>query len=367
MNISRIFLWLACVYLIGFLSHAAYLSKTVYGDGIFYYSWLRSVVVDRDVHFANEYAHFGATQPKTHKGEYGNKYSIGPALLWAPAFITAHSLIHGDGYTLPYQVAVGSTTVLLTIFALVLLYRLLSGSSEVKIFAIVTIALATNIFFYGAIDTVNSHGVSFFVSVIYLSFLANQKPNWMLVGASLALLCLIRLQDFIFVLLLVPQIRSIKFSQLLFGFVLVFVPQLLAWNTLYGNFWTNPYLAGGEKFTLLSPHFLGVLFHMDSGLFLWTPVVALGAYGLWATKSRQVWCLVVFGLQLWLVASWSTWWQGASYSGRMFVSTLPLVAFGLTDGIETLKKRYGNLVTGLFIATLATLNTLSIIYFLLTH
>lgn len=367
MNISRIFLWLACVYLIGFLSHAAYLSKTVYGDGIFYYSWLRSIVVDRDIRFANEYAHFGATQPKTHTGEYGNKYSIGPALLWAPAFITVHSLIHSDGYTLPYQVAVGSTTALLTIFALVLLYRLLNGSNEVKVFAIVTIALATNIYFYGAIDAVNSHGVSFFVAIIYLSFLSAQKPNWTLVGVSLALLSSIRLQDFTFALLLVPQIRSIKYSHLCFGFILGIVPQLLAWNALYGNFWTNPYLAGGETFTLLSPHILGVLFHKDSGLFLWTPVVALGIYGLWATKSRHVWYLVLFILQLWLVASWSTWWQGASYSGRMFVSTLPLVVFGLTDGIETLKKRYGNLVTGLFVATLATLNILSIIYFLITH
>lgn len=367
MNISRIFLWLACVYLIGFLSHAAYLSKTVYGDGIFYYSWLRSVVVDRDMHFANEYAHFGATQPKTYKGEYGNKYSIGPALLWAPAFITAHSLIHGNGYTLPYQVAVGSTTVLLTIFALVLLYRQLGGSSETKMFTTVTIALATNLFFYGSIDAVNSHGVSFFLAVVYLSLLSAHKPRWVAIGASLAMLCMIRLQDFIFVLLLVPQIRSIKFNQLFFGFVLMFIPQLLTWNALYGNFWTNPYLAGGEKFSLLSPHLLGVLFHIDSGLFLWTPVVALGVYGLWATRSQHLLYLIVIAIQLWLVASWSTWWQGASYSGRMFVSILPLIAVGFTGGIETLRKQYGNMVTGLFVATFAILNSLSILYFLLTH
>ena len=367
MNISRIFLWLACIYLLGFLSHAAYLSKTVYGDGIFYYSWLRSTVVDHDTDFTNEYAHFGATQPKTHTGQLGNKYSIGPSLLWAPAFIATHSLIGGDGYTLPYQVAVGSMTVLLTIFALVLLYRLLSGPNETKIFAVLTIALATNIFFYGSIDTVNSHGVSFFVAVVYLSLLKAEKPNWIAIGAGLAGLCMIRLQDFIFVLLLIPHLRTIKIRELTIGFIVMFIPQFLAWNALYGNFWTNPYLAGGEKFSLLSPHILGVLFHIDSGLFLWTPVVALGAYGLWAQKNQYSWFLAVFICQLWLVASWSTWWQGASYSGRMFVSTLPLITYGLLDGITTLKKMYGNVVTALFVATLAALNSLSIIYFLLTH
>ncbi len=367
MNISRLFLWLACMYLLGFLSHAVYLSKTVYGDGIFYYSWLRSTIVDRDISFANEYAHFGATQPKTNIGQLGNKYSIGPSLLWAPAFIATHIVIHEDGYTLPYQVAVGGTTVLLTVFALILLYRLLTGPNETRMFAILTIAFATNLFFYGAIDPANSHGVSFFITVVYLSLLKAEKPNWTAVGASLAILCMIRLQDCIFVLLLIPYIRSIKLGKIITGFAITFLPQLLAWNALYGNFWINPYLAGGEKLSFLSPHILGVLFHFDSGLFLWTPVVALGVYGLWARKSQYFWYLVVVGLQLWVVASWSTWWQGASYSGRMFVSTLPLIAFGLTQGIDKLRILYGNLVTILFVATLAILNTLSIIYFLLTH
>lgn len=367
MNISRVFVWLTCIYLLGFLSHAVYLSKTVYGDGIFYYSWLRSVVVDSDITFTNEYAHFGAIQPKTPTGQLGNKYSIGPALLWAPAFITVHSIVHGDGYTLPYQVAVGYTTVLLTVFALVLLYRLLTGSNETRLFATITIALATNLFFYGAIDAVNSHGVSFFMAVVYLSLLSARKPHWFAIGTSLAILCMIRLQDFIFILLLIPQIRSIKFTPLLCGFILAFAPQLFAWSALYGNVWTNPYLAGGETFSLLSPHILGVLFHVDSGLFLWTPVVALGVYGLWVNKNHYLWYLMVFVLQLWLVASWSTWWQGASYSGRMFVSTLPLLAFGLTRGITALQRLYGNQVTTLFVATFAALNCVSIIYFLLIH
>lgn len=367
MKISRIFLCIAAIYLLGFFSHALYLRKTVYGDGIFYYSWMRSVVIDHDVNFSNEYVHFGASQPMTQKNLPGNKYSIGPALIWAPAFITVHSLIRGDGYTLPYQLAVGITTVLVTIYALVLLYRLLDESKTTAIFAIVAIAGATNLIFYGSLDAVNSHGVSFFISVVYLSLLTTKKPSWVAVGIALATLGMIRLQDVIFILLLLPMRKAINYPQLLLGFTIAFLPQLFAWNGLYGNFWINPYLAGGEKFSLLRPNLLGILFYKDSGLFLWTPIAVLGIIGLWAKKSLYGPYLLVCLLQLWLVASWSTWWQGASYSGRMFVSILPLASFGLIQGLASLRKKFGDQVTMIFILTFSMMNVLSITYFLLMH
>jgi hypothetical protein len=44
-------------------------------------------------------------------------------------------------------------------------------------------------------------------------------------------------------------------------------------------------------------------------------------------------------MQSWLVASWSHWWAGASFGHRMFISTLPHLAVGLT-GILNWDKRF---------------------------
>ena len=78
-----IFLCICAVYVAGFFAHALYLHKTVYGDGMYYYAWL-------------------TLQP--------SKYAIGPALFWAPAYLLTRS-----------QFVVGLTSVLATLFSLILL------------------------------------------------------------------------------------------------------------------------------------------------------------------------------------------------------------------------------------------------------
>src|SRR3989344_454887 len=107
MQIKRVALIIVVCYVLGFLGHAFIVRKTVYGDGIYYYSWVRSLAVDHDISFANEYTRFGVTQPRTPTGLITNKHSIGPAVLWLPAFLGIHSLLRSDGYSLPYQLAVG--------------------------------------------------------------------------------------------------------------------------------------------------------------------------------------------------------------------------------------------------------------------
>src|SRR3989338_163652 len=83
MKLTRWLLIVFVIYVLIFFSHALFLQKTVYGDGVFYYSWVRSVVVDRDINFTNEYAHFGVAAPVTPGGLPGNKPPIG-----GPSFCT---------------------------------------------------------------------------------------------------------------------------------------------------------------------------------------------------------------------------------------------------------------------------------------
>ncbi|MDD1444350.1 hypothetical protein MEO93_29230, partial [Dolichospermum sp. ST_sed3] len=241
---------------------------------------------------------------------------------------------------------------------LVLLYRF------VPIAVIVAIAGGSNLLFYGSVDTVNSHAVSFFAVCVFLSLLRSSKRNWVTIGASLGLIALIRTQDLIYVFLLRPGLAASQgraLRKFAFGFLIIFLPQLFAWFMTTGNV-ISPYLTGNEGFNFLHPHILEVLFSLQNGLFLWTPIVLLGIFGL---KDKLM--LAVFFLQLYLVSSWSSWNQGASYSGRMFVSLLPLIAIGLSHLFSTLRriKLQGLSLYLAVIFPLTLINTIMIISFLL--
>lgn len=313
---NKIFLFIAICYLGIFFSHAFFLNKTVYGDGIYYYSWLRNAVVDHTIEVAAP----------------GNKYSIGPAILWSPGFLFVHAIVRGTGYELPYQLAVGFMSVCYALIGLLLLYRF------VQLPALVAIAGASNLLFYGSVDTVNSHALSFFAVCLYLSFLYAKQKNWFLIGACLSLITLIRPQDIILAILCFSFARTLLAKQgeslkkFVLGFFVVFSFQLFTWYATTGSF-TSPYLTGSEGFDFLHPHILEVLFSPQNGLFLWTPIVLLGLLGL-----RNKLMIFVVLLQMYFVASWSSWNQGASFSGRMFVSVLPLIGIGLSNLFSKLYK-----------------------------
>lgn len=352
MRQNRWFLGAFLLYLVIFFSHALFLKKTVYGDGIFYFSWVRSVVVDHDIHFANEYAHFGVSAP-------GNKHPIGAPLFWLPWYAWFHAVVGGNGYTLPYQLLVGGASVLAAITGLVLLQRLLtqSFSTTASTLATVSVAVTSNLLFYGSVDPVNSHAISFFAATVFLSFLFSKHVSPLLTGCALGYLALVRPQDAIMGIVAFKKRPFAVFG----GAALVFSLQAYAWYALYGTAWVSPYLTMGESFFWGSPHFFDVLFHPSNGFFLWTPMTLLAVIGLLFWKhTHRWWFLALFVLEVAIVGSWSTWWQGASYSGRMLVSTLPILSFGLAALFSKMKH---SLLT--IIAPLAIINALFIIRFLL--
>lgn len=367
---NRCFLVIFAIYILGFFAHALYLKKTVYGDGIYYYSWLRSVVTDHDFNFRNEYAHFGGSQPLLPNGLPGNKYSVGPAVFWAPAFLFTNALVKGTGYELPYQITVGLTSVLFSLFGLILLFRLLRNFfiPEISILAVSGTALATNLFFYGSLDVVNSHALSFFAGTLFLTFLLSNSKNWLIIGILLGIIGLIRPQDMVIGVTALPFLKPKNLVHFILGAMVGFLPQLLAWQALYGKFWLSPYLTGREGFDFLHPHILEVLFALRYGLFTFSPILLIGFVGLllWKNIFSRV-AFIAILLELLLVSSWSTYWQGATIGGRMFVGTLPLFAFGLAEIFVFLKKYSWKFPVFLLIliVPLSILNFLQIFVYLL--
>lgn len=358
MKQAKWFFIIASIYLLGYLAHAFLLQKTVYGDGIYYFSWVRSIIVDHDINFANEYTHFGVSAK-------GNKHPIGAPLFWLPWYAQAHAIIGRTGYELPYQLLVGFISVLASLSGLILLFRLLTQNfpRTAALLAVLSIAGATNLLFYGSIDPVNSHAISFFATTVFLSFLFSKKISPFLTGCALGFCALVRPQDAVLGLLAFP-----KYSKSFFlGVLVTFLPQLLSWYVLYGTPWTSPYLKGGESFAWWPVHFFDVLFSPTNGFFLWTPITLLATFGfLFWKDTRRVWFLTVFILEVAIVGSWSIWWQGASYSGRMLVSTLPLLAFGLAALYAKLVRAElnGKAIILTIIGPLSIINAILIIRFL---
>jgi hypothetical protein len=103
-------------------------TRFINGDAIQYYAYLRSVVFDRDLDFANEYERFyggdadsGAASvwvhARTATGRSPNLMSVGPALLWSPFYLavlvgvslasSAGVPVAVNGYSAPFQIAAG--------------------------------------------------------------------------------------------------------------------------------------------------------------------------------------------------------------------------------------------------------------------
>jgi hypothetical protein len=126
---------------------------------------------------------------------------------------------------------------------------------------------------------------------------------------------------------------------------LAFLPQLLVWRTVLGTWLPgNPYAhSGGGTFDFLHPHLFGVLFSTNHSLFLWTPLMlpaALGWFPLWG-KDRRLTALLVlnFVLQLYVIASWSSWDGSAAFGQRFFTNMTPAFALGLAALLTTLQRR----------------------------
>jgi hypothetical protein len=376
-----------------FLLHTKIVGSAVWGDARYYYSHLRSLVIDGNLDYANEAKYFSFEANKTQTGSVANKFSIGPALLWLPFYILTHLVIltikllypnvNSDGYGMFYQNIIGLSSVFYGCLGLYFLYKTLNNyfSNKISLISTITLLFTSNLIFYLSIDPLNSHSLSFFSASALLFFTQQlykkKKPKPVfLSGIFLGFLILIRNQDAIFALIPITILihlfknnwtKLLKHAiVLLIPVILILLPQFYVWHILFGVI-KSPYLLLGEKFYWLNPKLLQTLFSQNNGLIYYTPIVLLCLAGLYylfkKNKLFSMLGLLLFVLQLYIVASWHTWWAGASYSNRMFVSNLPLLSLGLASLIEKHQLKINLVFLIGFI--LSCLNSLQIIKLLL--
>jgi hypothetical protein len=340
-------------------------------DGRSYFIQVRSLVLDRDLDFANDEAAFG--------GHGASQYPLGAALLWSPFYMAAHAWLvtlnqfgadfRTDGYYYPYQRAVGLATLLYGFAGLVLIYRLLRAYFARSLAAAATIGLCltTFIVWYLTVENSMSHGVSLFATTLFLFLWHRFRPTpsvrrWAALGAAAGIMAMVRWQDGAFALFALADLtwsairandgrsapeRARAIAKPLAAFaavaMLAFAPQLLAWQAIYGNFLHVP--AGEHDFrpALIPAFVVDVLFSSNRGLLTWTPVLWMALAGLVTFFRRDPRVAIVltagFLAQVWANGAVDVWWGGAGFGARRFASSAAVFAVGLAAALDLFRRR----------------------------
>lgn len=347
------------------------------GDAVYYYTSLRSIAIDRDLDFGDEFEYFyNQRSPYTGNrklpfilpkipvtGREPTKYPIGSAIFLIPPFLITHGALiilqelgislTTDGYGIIYQASAAIGSLLYAFAGLLLIYNLGKKIFESKIALLGTsfIWLATPLIYYTTMEPLNSQPLSFFCvsAFIYLWYLtrtSRKSYQWILLGIIGGLMSIVRYQDSLF--LLIPLIDSfrrflpnlLKFLFFIFFAGVIITIQLGVNNYLFGSpFRTGEGDAGFPY--LFSPKIFYTLFSFQRGLFIWSPILVFAAIGLyWFIKKFKAaggLLLLSFALQVYVVSSWIDPSQGDSFGNRILINSNITFALGLMQFLENTK------------------------------
>lgn len=355
-------------------------------DGLGYYAHIRSIMVDHDLDYANEYRNFnplGHSVPdpdiKTPTGRVPNNYPIGPAFLWIPFFLIAHTItwlsnslgyfIPRNGYSLPYQVLIGLGPQIYGLIGLAFILRIIRHfyPQNIALIATLTIVLSTNVIYYLTVESTMSHAFSLFTVSLFIyygikNYKTKNKRQYFVYGLLGALMTLTRYQNGLFMLFPIFELFDSFFNSrnytvnlkilikkgfvYLFGFLLGITPQLIFWKIIYGSYYIKAY--GTKSFYGGSTHFIDILFSSNHGLFAWTPIILFSIIGLFFFAYNQrkwgVFFLVLLLGQYFVNSTWHGWTFGASYSIRSFINCTFIFSIGLAALIHRLQN-YTKIIT----------------------
>jgi len=340
-------------------------------DGLYYFSILRSSVLDGDLDFSNDYKLMGVDAAVTSTGHKANPYAVGAAILWLPFFLCAHAIAlalnfagasvstAGAGYL--YEGAICLATVIYALLGMWLTYRLIRradvGDASSAVAAILALWWASNAVYYVVVEPSMTHGLTIFSTALflYIWYPPDQERStlaWALLGLCAAIVSLTRWQDAVILLLPLSEFAWrvwrtdepwIQLAAKGFVFALVFavgfLPQIIMWKVVYGQYLTIP--QGSGFMTWLDPHPWRVLFSSRHGLLSWHPIFALPMLGLWPLyrKNRVLAAavLAMFLCALYVNGATVDFGGGHAYGSRRFLSLMPFLALPMTALISTLK------------------------------
>ncbi|HSR97597.1 MAG TPA: hypothetical protein VLM79_11130 [Kofleriaceae bacterium] len=329
-------------------------------DAAYYYAYLPSLVLDRDLDFTNQYRVTGNWYRlgPTPRGRPGNVFGIGPAVFELPAFVVGHALARlagarSDGFSRWETTPVLWTSIAFSLGAVWLAARLARrwvGGGAAWAGALLA-GVSGPLLYYAIRQPGYAHPCAALFATLLLerwdaSYGAAPRSlrTWIVLGAAAGAAALARPQLALWAALLpvavVDDLRRRDGASLaaLVGrwtagaaaAALVFLPQLLAWKALYGAWYVVPQGPGFLRWD--DPAWSEALFSSRNGLFPWAPLYAPMAIGLVILARDTIrlplaLLLGLFGQALVNGAAWD-WWAGGSFGGRRFDSCYAAFALG---------------------------------------
>ena len=365
------------------------------GDGRAYYVYLPSAVIDHDIDFTNqiqEHWRSGfkplSVRARTETGLVWNKFTIGFALSLLPAFLLAHGLalaLHAltgsplvapDGFSPLYQCLCLAMILGYAVATMAIADRWLTERFHVDgraaAAAVAAYWLGTHYAYYCFREPFMAHVVSAFwvastvaVAIAIRDGLAAgalRGRDLLALAFAFAMAMECRLSNAfvfpVFVGLLLEARRRALLGKLLrlspsaLPGLFPFALQLWVFRLMTGKALTDPY--DTEPFSNWAhPYLVHTLVSSKHGLFFWSPILLLAAWGL-AERFRQQRDPLLVGLTLsfavlWYVnSSWYAWWFGEAFGARAFLELSVLFVLGLGFAFERL--RGGALVAATCIA-----------------
>jgi hypothetical protein len=288
-------------------------------NGLGYYAWLRSLLIDHDWDFDNEFdehnpqrCYVPPPSYRTPLDRRANQWSVGPACLWAITVVPGHFVLKisgvtpgswvADGYSLPYQLLVGGTSLLLAFAGLGFLYGISRTQARPARAALAAtlLTLGTTIIYFNTVEVSLPHGLgtTMLAGLVWcwLRTYGSLRPRrWLCVGVLVGAAALVRWQLATFLVLPAGEAllvwwhgdcsgRGYSWKRFAFlgtlaacGAFMAFLPQLLAWRLVYGSWFVNP--IQGVRYHWLTPSLWAILCSQDRSLFYWTPLTVLACAG----------------------------------------------------------------------------------------
>lgn len=366
------------------------------------HSWLRSIVVNGDLLFFDEWAGFRMMgdgfayfKEVTEVGALANHWWVGASILAAPFYLVSHLLsillpgqaFPNDGFFGLDLATLAWTSVffhLLTLWLAAMAIGLLSGSRPPARLVVPTIlctSLGTPAFWYAFRVPIGTHAAGMvvvgFLTVVCIRQTCGRDDDArnrgdggasfpFLLGLALGLAIATRLQHVVLVPAVIFALASARartrdFGLAIAGSALPLLVQGAAWLVVYGTPF-GPLSAGAnlEGVTWMSFHrfaFVPVLVSSWRGLFVWSPVWIPALVGLVllarsddrVRRCAGIVCLLMFAGELFANATLDRyWWGGMSFGPRRFVDLALPAAIGLWAFLERFR------LTGVVVSAIAT-------------
>lgn len=374
----------------------------VRGDGVGYYAYARSLIIERHLDFRKDWQHgndsfiLGRLDAKgqvneaqyTSTGHIANIWTIGPAILWTPFLVLTHlgvllcdhfgAHISADGFSAPYLITMACATTVYGFLGLWISFSLARKYFRERSSFLATLGIwwASSLPVYMYFNPSWSHAHSCFIVALFLWYWNRTRgertiAQWIVLGLLSGLIVDVYYPNG--VLLLVPLLEGIGgywhywksshngraniprlfIRHLLFVvvFIVGLLPTLISRQIIFGGPFRTGY-PSAEGWHWHSPALLNVLFSSDHGMLSWTPILALALVGLAlfrrVDKPLANYLIAATAAYYLVIAFYPNWDGLSSFGNRFFISLTPVFVLGVASFFDSVANQWNERAAAAF-------------------